>query len=407
MDEGNAPNMTKRLYLDDAYLFEFESSVEDVQKSDEGYQVVLQSSAFYPESGGQPCDTGLLDDKEVIKVFENDAGEVVHLVKEWKADTGTVVRGIINRDRRLDNMRTHTGQHILSRAFIEVVGADTLSSHLGEAESAIELSIGSLNEDAMQKAEELANRIVLENHPVMISYFSRSELNRLPVRKIPERHGRFRIVQIGNFDYAACGGTHCRYTGEVGLTKIIGLEKLRGHIRVSFLTGKQAMDDYRKKHDTISKLSNRLTCHFSDLNRSIDKLLEQHSALRKEVSALNKRLLPYELKRLEENSLDVCGVKIVVEKYDNKEPKDLKELATGICQSFNSVSVLSSGDKVMISVPGDVPVDASMLAGLFMQKFGGKGGGSAAFAQIGGIPLEKRDEFLNGFVEIIKTEIGG
>lgn len=399
--------MTEKLYLDNSLLLNFESVVVKVQESDNGFEVILQSSAFYPESGGQLYDTGMLDGNRVINVLENEAGEVVHVVDSWGGSASETVEGVIDRERRLDNMRKHTGQHILSGAFVECVGADTVSAHLGEVESTIELSVPSLDEKAIRETEILANRIILENHDVKINYYNRSELDNLPVRKIPELEGKYRIIQIGEFDYTACGGTHCRQSGEVGLIKIVAQEKMRNHLRVSFLTGRQALDDYHAKHMVATELSNKLTCHFSDLNRAVDKLFDQNAAMRKEIGALNKALLPYEIGRLRENAVDIGGVKIIVECYDNKNPKELKELAVEISQSFNSISLLSADDRLVIAVSADVPTEARKLADLVTQRFGGRGGGSSTFAQIGGIPADKRQEILDGFVEAVKTEIGG
>ena len=236
--------MTEKYYLDDSYLFEFTGRIRDIRKKDAGYEIILDATAFYPESGGQLCDTGHLDARQVINVFENDAGDIVHVCLDWSAPVDSEVTGRIDRERRLDNMRKHTGQHILTQSLIQTVKAKTVSSHLGDEESTIELSIDSITDDDIFESEKLANDTVMQNLPVKISYHERSELEKLGVRKIPERQGRYRIVQVGDFDCTACGGTHCRRTGEVGPIKIISQEKIRGHIRVTFLTGRQAIIDY-------------------------------------------------------------------------------------------------------------------------------------------------------------------
>jgi len=400
--------MTERLYYNDSYLLDFKSSVESVRKIDRGFEIVLKESAFYPDSGGQLHDTGTLDGEKVIDVYTGeDNGEVVHVLENWKADAGATVRGLIDKARRYENMRKHTGQHILSRAFIEVAGADTVSAHLGETESTIELSRAELNDDVIYDAERLANRIVLENHPIGIDYLTRAELKNLPIRKVPELEGKFRIIRVGEFDYTACGGTHCRHSAEVGIIKVVALEKLRGHLRVTFLCGLQALEDYAAKHNAVTALSNRFTCHFNDLESVVMKLTDQNSALRKEITSLQKKLMPFEVERLKENNDEIHGVRIVIQSYDDQDPKDLKDLAMQVTRAYDSVAILASQDKLFISVSEGLPTNAKKLAALIMEKFAGKGGGSPAFAQIGGIPMDRRDEYLRSLVKLIREELSG
>lgn len=399
--------MSERLYYNDSCLLEFESVVTGVRRSGTGFEIILKESAFYPDSGGQLHDTGLLDGEKVISVIENEKGEVVHITENWKAAVGVVVAGVIEKERRLENMRKHTGQHILSRAFINTAGADTVSAHLGETESSIELSAAELDDEILYGVERLANKIVLENHPVIISYYERDELKNMPIRKIPELEGKYRIIRVGEFDYTACGGTHCRFSAEVGLIKIVATEKLRGHLRVTFLVGLQALDDYAAKHSIITDLSNHFTCHFSDLPASVAKLSEQNTALRRELAALNKKLIPIEVEKLKKKGDEVRGIRIVIQSYDDQDPKDLKDLAMQVTRAYDSVAILSSNDKFLISISEGLPTNAARVARLFMEKYPGKGGGSPAFAQIGNIPPERREEFLRALVNIIKEEISG
>jgi alanyl-tRNA synthetase len=397
--------MTQKLYQDNPYLFEFSSRVVSVKEGKSEYEVILEATAFYPESGGQLNDTGNIEGIPVLNVFETDAGEINHILERGALSPGMTVNGQIDRARRLDNMRKHTGQHILSRAFIEVAAADTVSSRLGEVESTIELSLESLDDAALKSVEELANDIIRQNQPVKIEYYEREALRNLPIRKIPEREGKFRIVQVGEFDYTACGGTHCHYTGEVGIVKIIGQEKLRGHLRVIFLVGKQAEEDYYEKHAVVSQLSGRLTCHFRDLVKGVDKLTEQNTALRREVSLLGGRLLAADLKELAENSPVSGGIKIISGEFDGRDPKALKEAAIKLGETVRAVILLLCSDKLLIFAPAGMKLTASAMAGLFMERFGGKGGGSATSAQVGGILMEQRKDHIEEFVEILKREM--
>ena len=397
--------MTEKLYQDNPYFFEFASRVISVHEGESGYEVVLEATAFYPESGGQLYDTGAIEGIPILNVIEKDDGEIIHVLERGHLSPGMTVNGQIDRTRRLDNMRKHTGQHILSRAFIEVAAADTVSSRLGEVESTIELSLESLDDTVLRSVEELANNIIRQNQPVKIEYYEREALKNFPVRKIPEREGKFRIVQVGEFDYTACGGTHCRNAGEVGMVKIIGQEKLRGHLRVIFLVGRQTEEDYCEKHTVVTQLSGRLTCHFRDLVKGVDKLTEQNTALRREVSLLSGRLLAVDIKEIAENSPDLGGIKIVTGEFDGLDPKALKDAANKLGETVRAIILLSCGDKLLIFAPAGIKLTASAMARLFMERFGGKGGGSATSAQVGGIAMDKRKEYIDHFIGLIRGEI--
>jgi len=398
--------MTKKLYLEDSTLLEFEAAVFSVNPVDKGYEIILDKTAFYPESGGQLFDTGLIDAHRVLEVFERD-DDIVHLVEEWRSAEGALVRGQVDSDRRRNNMKKHTGQHILSRAFIEIANLETVSAHLGESESTIELSSDKITEEQIKNTEIFANRIVMANQPISIQYHSREELQNLPVRKIPDLEGMtYRLIKIGDFDFTACGGTHCQMTGEVGLIKAIGIEKLRGHLRISFLTGFQALEDYDEKHTVLSCLSQKLTCHFSDLGNSIDKLIEQNTFLRKEMANLNKKLMPLEIEKLIGMAEIIDGVRVILFNYNNRDAKELRDLALNLTRDHNAVVLFMAGDRVLVSCSENTGLGANDLAQVLMEDFGGRGGGNAAFAQVGGIPLDKMQEISDNFKSIIADKIG-
>lgn len=395
--------MTEKIYLKDSYIFEFDSTIVNAQKRDDCFEVILASTAFYPESGGQLHDLGTLDGFKVIKVYENENGDVVHCLDGWTKNAGETVSGKIEEVQRLDNMRKHTGQHILSKALINIAQAETVSSRLGEIESTIELSKEFLDATVIRKAEDLANEIIMQDYPVTINYYKMEELSRLPIRKIPERTGQFRIVQIGDFDYTACGGTHCHRTGEIGLVKIIGQEKLRGHFRLTFLAGRQALYDYAEKHQQISTLSGMLTCHYRDLDRSTGKLIEQNISLRREVSLLNGQILSSELRELIESGQEFNGIKIVHREYNNQDLKNLKDAATRAVENYKVIMLLVAQDRILLAVSKGLSPNAMELAKIIMEQTGGKGGGGPIFAQVGGIiPQGAQDRIL----EIIKETVG-
>ncbi len=396
--------MSERLYYNNSYLFEFEAVVESVVKQDSYYEIILDKSAFYPESGGQNFDTGTLDNKKVIGVYIGDNDQVVHHCEKWDAEKGQKIIGKIDKERRMASMRKHTGQHILSQAFLRVASADTVGAHLGDTESTIELATLNLSNEILRDTELMTNDIIMQNLPVKISYNEYEKLAELGVRRIPDRRGKFRLVGIGDFELTACGGTHCAFTGEIGLLKIVGLEKIRNHTRITFLCGHDAARDYYQKNEVIEKLTNRFTCNFGNLENSIIKITDYNEYLKKEVGRLQKELLPYQLQKLKENAIEISGIKIIYKIYSNYDFKSLKDLALSITKAFKSIVLFYVDDKLIISVSDGIEYNASYLTKLFIEHFGGRGGGNPVIAQVGGFPVENIDSKMEEFTELIRKE---
>ena len=224
-------------------------------------------------------------------------------------------------------------------------------------------------------------------------------------------HNEFHDEQVGFFGFFDCPDD---YSVAATLLKVAmitlkkeGMEKMRGHVRVTFLTGLLSFEDYTAKHKIVSELANRFTCHFGDVEDSVVKLVDRNGSLRKELTALQKKLMPYEVERLKENGPEVQGVRIVIQSYDDQGPKQLKDLAMQVTRAYDSVAILASQDKLLISVSEGLPTNAAKLAKSFMEKCAGKGGGSPAFAQIGGIPPDMREEYLRDLVNLIKDQLSG
>jgi alanyl-tRNA synthetase len=397
--------MTERLYLDDAYQFEFEAEVIGIEKTEIGFEVVLDRTAFYPEAGGQLFDLGTLNEDRVTAVHETETGEIKHIMDSVRFKLHDTVTGRIDRDRRLENMRKHTGQHILSQALVLTAEADTASAHLGEEESTIELNRDDLSERQLDEAERYANQIVLENRSVTTRMVPLEELKNISLRKIPDREGPFRIVEIEAFDVNACGGTHVLRTGEVGAIKITAREKLRGHLRITFLTGLQAYGDYAAKHRTVSDISQRLTCHFTDLPGAVKKLSDQATEYRREIGALHKKLMPYEIEGLVSSAETVKGIKMVDHYFERREIKDVKELAQQIINNHEAVVIFGTKETMLVACAEAVAFGAGEIVREIIGKFGGKGGGGKAFAQVGALPDEARDKILAGTVRLVRERL--
>jgi alanyl-tRNA synthetase len=211
--------MTEKLYWKEPYSKKFEGRIVKKERFENGFKIVLDRTLFYPTSGGQLCDHGFLNGIRVIDVIEEE-GEIVHIID---GDIGgEEIIGEIDWERRFDNMQQHTGQHILSQAFFKVLRAETLSSSLGEEISVIEIDLNKIDWDEVEKVENLANKIVHENREVFTHILKGEEWKKFPLRKPPLKEEEIRIVEIKDFDFSACGGTHLSRTGEVGLIKIVG-----------------------------------------------------------------------------------------------------------------------------------------------------------------------------------------
>ena len=279
--------MTERLYYADAYLRSFEARVVDRLEVNGQPAIILDRTAFYPEGGGQPSDRGMLNRVAVVDVQTRETDdEVLHILSAPLPEE--TVTGAVDAARRFDLMQQHTGQHILSQAFIHTANAETVSFHLNpdpdEGALTIDLNKAALTSAEVDRAEDFANSIVYENRPVVARFVNDEELQSLPLRKPPKVDKAIRIVEIQGFDWSACGGTHVSRTGEVGLIKIVKAEKRGTETRIEFRCGRRALIDYRRKHQLISQAASDLTIGFWELDQAIGRLQAEAKAARKQLT---------------------------------------------------------------------------------------------------------------------------
>ncbi len=381
--------MTERLYYTDSYLLTFKAAVTGIEENDGRYRVRLEQSAFYPTSGGQLSDTGNLSGEKVTEVVD-EGGEVYHILDAKPAfAVGDKVSGKVDEARRRDNMQKHTGQHILSRAFIEVCDAETVSSRLGDEDSTVELNREFISDDDILRAEELANVIIFEDRPVRIEFVPHDKLKDIPLRKIPDREeGPYRIIVIDDFDWSACGGTHCRATGSVGMVKITGREKLRGHFRLHFLTGLSALEDYRWRFDQIERISNLFTRHGRESLAAVEGLVEENAGLRKKNAELRKELLPTLTEKWYSEAREIGGRKIVTLDFTGADFAEAREAALGIINRYTAAAIVGVDDKLVVAVSKDFGASAANMVKKAAELYGGRGGGSPQLAQGGGFSRE-------------------
>ena len=227
--------MTIRLYYDEPYRATFDATVTSCVTRNGAIEVMLDQTAFYPTSGGQPHDLGTLSGARVLDVVDTESEEIVHVVDARLAE-GTSVRGAIDWERRFDHMQQHTGQHVLSAAFDRMFGVRTESFHLGVTAATIDLA-REVSVEEVRRAEDEANRIVWEDRPVAIRVATPEEAANLPLRKASLRSGPIRLIEVCDFDLSACGGTHVSRTGAIGIVATTGTDKFRGGSRIEFVCG--------------------------------------------------------------------------------------------------------------------------------------------------------------------------
>ena len=248
--------MTQRLYYSDSYLRFFSAKLLKQAQGPEGWMVVLDQTAFYPTSGGQPHDLGKIGDIDVWNVVENEHDEIQHWLRQ-PLEKGREIHCMIDWARRFDHMQQHSGQHILSQAFLRAAKLETVSFHLGANYATIDLATESLSAGQLHHAEDLANIIVYENRPIRVRTVSPNEVSSLGLRKESRREGLVRIVEIQDFDLSACGGTHVRTTGEIGGIFVRKLERVNRQARVTFVCGRRTVEASRNDLELVEAVARK------------------------------------------------------------------------------------------------------------------------------------------------------
>jgi alanyl-tRNA synthetase len=380
---------TERLYYADAYLTQFTAQVVERRESGGRVAVALDRSAFYPEGGGQLADQGMLQAGErqytVVDVQVED--EVVWHVCEGEGPlAGTHISGAVAWARRFDHMQQHCGQHILSAAFVEVCGAQTIAFHLSGGSVTIDLASESLSAEQVAAVETLANEVVWQDVPINARFVNTQELAQIPLRKAPSVNSNVRVVSIGDFDHSACGGTHPQRSGGVGIIVVRGWARQKGGLRVDFACGGRALNDYRRMRGVATRSAAGLSVGVDELELAVERLRTSQDGLRKELAEANGTLNGYIAEQLYAASEEYAGARIVV-REETGGVERLRSLAQQIGARPGGVAILAAaGERVQIVVAchpaSGRDARAILQAGLAL--VGGKGGGSAQLAQGGG-----------------------
>lgn len=376
--------MTERLYYTDAASLSFEGTIVAVDEG--GRRVYLDRTAFYPTSGGQPHDTGVLGEVRVVDVMDEGARIAHVLDAPIGRAAGARVRGVVDAARRRDHMQQHTGQHLLSAVFEELFGAATVSVHFGGETSLVELDAAELTPEQLAAAEQRANALVAEGRPVTVAFEDAATASGL--RKATQREGIVRIVTIAGLDRSACGGTHVASTAEIGPVLLRGVERIRQRVRVQFLCGHRALAAARRDHELLRAMAGAFSAAPADLPDLVTAQSARLRALEAERSELLRQLSTARAAALHgAAAMGADGRRWVTERLPPGAMERLRETARAMSELPGAVYIgtVEGAGTIVVAAAADTGLDAGALLKAALTAAGGKGGGSAQMAQ-GSVP---------------------
>jgi alanyl-tRNA synthetase len=399
---------TERLYYHDSRLVEFDARVISLSELDDGQiAVTLDQTAFYPTGGGQPMDTGTLGDARVVDCIDAEDEGVLHIIQGPTPEVGDTVHGKIDWLRRLDHLQQHTGQHILSAAFVRLFDAPTRSFRVLEHECEIDVELDNPTDERIEQAVDLANQIIWESRPIQIRQVTSEEAAALPLRKEPARAGELRLIEIDDFDMTPCGGTHAKSTGEVGVIAVRSWERAKGLARIQFMAGIRALADYSKANHTAREVAALFSAGREDSPALVAKIVEENKKLTRRVSELEEVACRVEAEELLQDRAgggsdrvldEPTGLRIIARIFDDRSADSLKRLAIALIAHPNTVALLGSRDgaiaRLVFARSSDAPGDMNSLMQGVCVIIGGRGGGSSDMAQGGGKHVLKLPEAI-------------
>ncbi len=382
-------HMTERLYYTDSYTTKFQAKVVERFRHQGQLALVLEQTYFYPTSGGQLADLGWINGEPVIDVFVREAdGEVVHLLNNKEEIWTNEVKAEIQWDRRFDHMQVHTGQHILSQAFIQAAQAQMVSVHMGDDNCTIDLHTTDIAPNQVEQAEWLANQIIWENRTVKPYFVTVEQAEKLNLRKLPPVQGKIRLIDIDKFDLTACGGTHVAQTGEVGLIKVVKLEKYKEGLRVEFRCGRRALLDYRLKNSIVHRLTTVLTTGYPGIEPAVSKLQTELKQAQRVLKKQQEDLLALEATRLLNIPPAKGKIRLICKTFADGDAGQVRTLAKQLTLEKGVIVLFGvAGEKaqLILARSEDAPGNMNELIKTALPVLGAAaGGGNATFAQGGG-----------------------
>ena len=408
--------MMERLYYENSFLHDFVAALVAVRRLPDGRTaLVFDRTAFYPTSGGQTFDIGWIELENldrpaalrpklrVVEVLDDEAsGEVLHVIEpvpelenvlggatEEPVGVAMRVRGFLDVERRRDHMQQHSGQHVLSAAFVELFELPTISFHMGEESCTIDLEAKSLSPEQVRRAEQRANQIVFEDRAVKTHFATPEEARAMGLRKLPPPgRERLRIIDIAGFDICACGGTHVRSTGQVGAILLRKVEKVKQGSRVEFVCGERAVNFARKDWETLTEAAALYSAHLWATPEQINKSLEEIKCASKREHKLLEEVAELTAAKLLAASETSGDIKLIALVLTGRDIAFAKMLAQKLVAEPRTVAVLgcAAGQSALVFAQWrGGPFDMGGLMKQEMARLGSRGGGSRELAQ-GGVP---------------------
>ncbi|WP_303984812.1 alanyl-tRNA editing protein [Niallia circulans] len=369
--------MSTKLFYSTPYETKWTTTIKEVIETKNQIYVLLKETAFYPEGGGQPADTGFIDGIRVVDVQMKD-NQIYHLME--RKPENKLVSCELDWDRRYDHMQQHTAQHMLSAFLEELYQIPTVSFHLGKEYTTIDIDTADLTKEQMTQLEKSCNSYIMKNLEIKTHITTYEQVSKFPLRKLPKVTGDIRIVEIDNWDFSACAGTHVGRTGELGVFKILKTEKHRGQTRIFFLSGWRAIRDYQTAQSILDNLGTFFKTNKLQLVDRVNKVELEKKALTKELETLKRENIAF----LAEQILSTHTEKVIFLSFADKTIKDLSILAKYLLQKQSSSIILLSSEidkKILIQQNGDYPLHCGKFLKETIQGYEGKGGGSVLQAQ--------------------------
>lgn len=425
---------TKRLYYDDSHLIEFEARVVDTSERVSGWTAVtLDQTAFYPTGGGQPSDTGTLNETRVVECIDDENEGVLHVIQGRAPELGSTVKGRVDWPRRLDHMQQHTGQHILSQAFVTLFNAPTRSFRVLEDSCEIDVDITNPTTEMIERAVELANNVIWEDRLITIRNVTAEEAAQLPLRKEPAREGELRLIEVEGFDLTPCGGTHAYRTGEVGMVAVRHWERAKGLTRIEFVAGTRALADYRRANKTARAVAALYSAARDDAAKLTARVLEENKELHRRVRALEEIAAGVEAEELlrdgargssltpeppagqpgwggtvREGVTPQLGIRVIAKAFDNRDAESLKHLALALIAHPHIIALLGSREqdsaRLVFARSADATGDMNALMRDACVLLDGRGGGKPDLAQGGGKNVAKLADAIDVAARTLSKE---
>jgi alanyl-tRNA synthetase len=426
LDTLSLQSMAERLYYSDSFLRSFAARVADIRELSRTdgqsiWQIALDRTAFYPTSGGQPHDLGVLTATSpsgavlgvpVLAVEEDEHGEVWHHTQK-PLPIGTEIQCEIDWARRLDHMQQHSGQHLLSAVFLREFSAPTVSFHLGETSSTIDLAVDALAAHDIERVERIVNELIAENRSVTMRTVDREEAEGLlaqgALRKLPERAGTIRLIEIAGCDLNACGGTHVQSIGQIGGLLIRGIERVRQSVRVEFVCGLRAVSAARQDFADLTACAAQLSTPRTEVTGAVERVLSEAKAGAKDRQKLREELAGYHATRLAVEERIVDHLRLVRRVFADRDADYVKLLASCLVASVpQTVALFASTQQepcfVVLAHSGDLDFHAGQQIKEALAPLGLRGGGSASLAQ-GQVPQPQLEALLNALATAIRSGI--